>query len=550
MRKALLFLLTIVCLAGCTDRHVREQLDRAERVVSDCPDSAFAILAALPDTDRLSTADRARRDLLMAEARYMADSTDTAPARLLETAAYFDLNNDPRNAARAYYYAGMQYRNKEINDSAYQSFLLANKYAVCDTSSHILIGKTYRALAECYEVSNNWKSVQCNYKLSFDEFNKCGPNKYADQAQLDLARAYFAVKEYDKTIRLATDLNIRLAFSDSTNIIPYSLSILARAYLEKGEYNQAIAKFEELITKHADYADAEDYMHLGLAYLWDSQIEKSKEYNSISLALDSTDKTLDFYLAHAMGNNEKAYDLLAHNIIPSQSSQIDSLYTNKDVEIITRHTLIEGKKAAQAISDEKNKQHLTILFSLFIFIVILSIFALKTNKNRLIRKTNEKLIYNLKENLLNLESLYQDSKSNQTLQTERLQTALRDRLISIDKLCSILDASKESPKREKIVYKEVEATINDFMSRDSIDSLEYAINVVYKGILNRFKEDIPDATPNERILFMCIILNLSKQTTSLFLKTKIESVYKRKYKLKLKIQQSGARNIEEYIQFF
>ena len=111
-------------------------------------------------------------------------------------------------------------------------------------------------------------------------------------------------------------------------------------------------------------------MHLGMAYLWDGQIEKSKEYNGIALALDSTDKTLDFYLAHVMGNNEKAYDLLAHNIIPSQSSQIDSLYTNKDVEIITRHSQIEGKKAAQAISDEKNKQHLTILFSLFICILL------------------------------------------------------------------------------------------------------------------------------------------------------------------------------------
>ena len=118
-----------LCLGGCGNRQLRERFDTVERVATDRPDSALALLREIPDPSRLGTADRARYDLLMAEARYMADSIDTVPTRLLEVAAYFDSENDTHNAVRAYYYAGIQTRQKGDYGQAIICFLKAGKRA-------------------------------------------------------------------------------------------------------------------------------------------------------------------------------------------------------------------------------------------------------------------------------------------------------------------------------------------------------------------------------------------------------------------------------------
>ena len=59
----------ITVLSGCTESETARSLDRAEAVMEEHPDSALAILGAIPSADVNSSADRALHALLLTQAQ-------------------------------------------------------------------------------------------------------------------------------------------------------------------------------------------------------------------------------------------------------------------------------------------------------------------------------------------------------------------------------------------------------------------------------------------------------------------------------------------------
>lgn len=563
MRKALLLLLAIVCLAGCTDRHVREQLDKAERIVSDRPDSALAILAALPDKDRLSTEARARRDLLMAEARYMADSTDTAPARLLETAAYFELNKDPRNAARAYYYAGMQYRNKESYGEAIVNYLKAGKR----TDSHLFLGQIYRATGDAYGKLMDWASSNRCHLKAYDEFKADLSNKYFPFSQLDVAQTYFNICEYDsaafyanETLRSAKSINNR-------ELETYALRILAKVNSETNKVQRTIAIYKNILTNYSGYAISEDYRELGLAYLSIEDFNSAKEILTQRHDILPDDHLLEINIAERTGNYEDAFKLLK-NTLCYQNDVVERMCIRDHANIIDQFYQTEEAISNSKIKESKQETKYTIWIAVLLFLLIVSvslyiILRLDKRKDQLIKKVliigdelskkedEIKALENKQAESRTKSSALEKSLAEQQVKEIQSKIQIKELFKSpaflIERLRESLEETSSKKTAEHLTYSRVQKIVTDLTDAKTLKGMEDIADRYLDNIMKDFKADFPKPGKHEQEIFLYRISGFSYKTIAYLLGIDAEGVYRKKYKLRHRILESDSARKEDYI---
>ncbi len=587
-------------LTGCGDsRRLHEDFDIVERVVTDHPDSALRILGKIARPERLSKPDRARYDLLMAEARYMADSIDTVPTRLLEAASFFDREEDSHNAARAYYYSGIQLLQKKDYGHAIVNFLKADK-RTRNSTDYILNGKINREIADCYEQVNDWKSALHFRLLSHGKFSKAGITKYTYSSILNVARDYFANEKYDSCI---TYLN-NLYQHGSAKYKPSSLSLLGRSYLSKEDYTESISKFEELLTKYPSDMDGEDYMHLGLAYLYNGEMGKALEANRTALAMDSSMRTLDFRIATRTGDIHKAYQHLSEIAIEQYNWMDAVMYENYNSIISDYYLQAEEEATAKLDAEKRSKLRLKIVyFMIFIFLSFVALsFILKLRKERglhmqkadalandltkmqrliedmeseLSDKTSENIrikesieerdneicrlgydIRNLKQEtadkntaLKQMSDKLELEKSVTLDKKENIRNLLNLEIHKLDQLCRYL-YSKPIHLIDPKVTKVIKDASAIFADEDMTDILKKSVNHIHDDVLTEFQNAFPKASDNDLNLFFALSLGLSTQTICLVLNIKPDTLYSRKNKLKTRIANSDSVHKEKFLLFF
>ena len=587
-------------LAGCGDsRRLHEDFDIVERVVTDHPDSALRILGKIARPERLGKPVRARYDLLMAEARYMADSIDTVPTRLLEAASFFDREEDSHNAARAYYYAGIQLLQKKDYGHAIVNFLKADKRTKRHDYS-LLRGRIYRGIADCYEEVKDYKSYLHFHQLSYQEFFKAGIKKYTDSSIYDIARAFYANELYDSCIYYAKNL-----YEHATpKLKALSLSLIASSYLDKKDYDTAISTFKELQTNYSTLMDGEDYMNLGLAYLYSNHLDKAIEANHKALSMDSSLRLLDFRIATRTGDMNKAYDRLSQIAIYQYEWMDAIMYENYNALISDFHSQ-EEKEYQETISYERKSKTIIKIFAILGFgllSAIILLIILKFRKERSIHlqkadilvqdlermqslidnmsveinrkdddisdfktrlETRDNEICRLGYDIRNLQQKNDDTEKElnvimQQLGEERDNTSEKKRNIKallnihikdIDRVLNKIYSSPSSSGKRELT--KAEQNVSKLLKDpETLDLLVNSVNNVYDNIEVKFRNDFPSTTENEYNLFLGVVLGFSSATVSIILNAKIEAVYSRKNKLKTKIINSGSPNKEEYLVFF
>jgi hypothetical protein len=133
----LIFIGLVSIVISCNgNSEVDSQLNRAEDIMNQYPDSAFTILGSIDKEHLNSDADRARYALLMSQA-LDKNYIDTTTFDVLQPALdYFLRNGSADEKLKTYYYQGRIYQNRENNDSAMQSFMRGGEY--CKQASDTL----------------------------------------------------------------------------------------------------------------------------------------------------------------------------------------------------------------------------------------------------------------------------------------------------------------------------------------------------------------------------------------------------------------------------
>ncbi|WP_288860487.1 hypothetical protein [uncultured Bacteroides sp.] len=152
MRKRTIALIAILTalLAACTETTgYNTTLVQADSLMASHPDSALHMLQGIPAESLKTKADRAYHALLLTQARDKNYIVQTDDSLIRIAVRYYDSMRDSKMQARAYYYWGSVYRDRNEQAIATEKFLIAIPFAQ-EAGDKALLGRIYNNVGYLY----------------------------------------------------------------------------------------------------------------------------------------------------------------------------------------------------------------------------------------------------------------------------------------------------------------------------------------------------------------------------------------------------------------
>jgi tetratricopeptide repeat protein len=487
----------------------------------------------------------------------MADSIDTVPTRLLEAAACFDSKGDTHNAARAYYYAGIQTRQKGDYGKAIICFLKAGKRARKE-NNNLRLALIYRGLADTYDPMMDWVSALQYYLLSYEEFKKAGDKDYTGFALIDIARACYATAEYDRSLLYADSAMTLGCQTNDTSLMCAALRRRGEVYTERKNYSDAALAYQEILSLGTQYLYTKDLHNLGIAYVNLGDMGKARQCLESASHMDPFYPYLEYGMARAEGDCRKALEAL-EEITTKQNQELIKIWFRNNALIISDYYVTEERRAEQEIDAQRKTNYLKNLFlTLFIIFAVVIAFLYARRMNR--RHARMKLyISNLSSgmeeaehrfNLVSHELTVAKSELYElhAVETQHCTELLLSHLNHLKSASLTLEMPDIRDSQRKKAEQMIKTVIEQFREPGFIQKMARYIDTCHEGIYSAFITDFPRLTQRERSLFIYICLGLSPLLISLIYTIPVDAVYNRKKRLKKKIEISSSDRIYEYLQ--
>lgn len=143
----------------------------------------------------------------------------------------------------------------------------------------------------------------------------------------------------------------------------------------------------------------------------------------------------------------------------------------------------------------------------------------------------------------------QSKQTNSELR-QKIETLYNTRLTTLNNLCNEYFNKKdaESAAVRLSIYREIEKSIESFKSPTACEQLANEVNSYLDNILIRLKASIPGLTSRDIAFATYIYAGFSPKAICLFTDIKLKNFYNRRDRLKKKIQSSGTRDADFFIQ--
>ncbi len=236
------------------------------------------------------------------------------------------------------------------------------------------------------------------------------------------------------------------------------------------------------------------------------------------------DIAIDYYAAHR--HRDKYHHACGLKALLAESAPdtlASALYLQKEKEYM--------------LCREKSKRERLIYISALLFLVLLGVIACQHQRIRIGRLRSDALI-------ADADAMRKDVAS-------MLSTLHRSRFNVIDELCETYYQSQGAPNERKVIAEKVKSQITDLKKCDGIyvDMVD-SVNRCHDNLLEKLRGQWPAIKPEEYRLAVYLAANLSSRTIALLLDESINVVYKRKSRLKSKIEALSLPDSELFLSIF
>ena len=541
MKRLVYILIALtLALASCSrDREALSQMDRAEALMFDHPDSALAIMDSIPAGSLRSERARALYALLLTQARDKNYIDQTDDSIISIAVKYFDRTDDTRHRMLAYLYLGRIRLYSERYPDALAPLLKAEKYAkeIKDTFNLVQI---YGNLVEIYSAISN-APLELKYaKLDYNLMRQWGHPGYTAWTQINIAKALINNFQYN-----AADSIISLLLLKNDLILcDFGLHTKALIYKSRCKFNLG------------DYLSTDRYL--------DSL--RAINPNAYSLT-DAKNQTISCYKIRQFAKGDSIineYYKPQNKVIPSyiyasqkkyadaykaSCAEYDSLYHQFKKAILQEVSLSSEDFHTNALKNEEVRTYklytllIVTISILTVFILIIYLISRQRIESER-RKTAEfaLLAHKLKEDADKL------SETNNNL-AKKLKSLFSDRFKVIDRLSKTYYECKGMKNEQSRIYTEANAILKTFENTNTKAQLTALIDENLNGLASDFATDFPEISGEDYMLFLYIVCGFSISSISMFLGKSNTVLYNRKSRLKNKITASKAERKSEYLSF-
>ena len=544
MRNLIYTLFIIIALAACNSHQgTRTQLDKAEALMTEHPDSALSTLQQV-DEAQLSTEKLQARFALLLSMALDKNYIDVASDSLIRPAVeYYENHGSNREKMLTYYYLANTQVIANETAKCLISLTDAEKYAK-NIEDHFYLGMIYRMMAHAYNTIYCSNEELKYRQLSYEEFKETGSQRHIDFAYLDLGQSFSNNYEYDKAIAIFNDISLSAEKSSDSVLIRDCFSNLGHTLYMKHDYKESINYIKKLEALFPRKIKSDDYRDLANNYAALQMPDSAIYYMQIaeSLIRSNVDTQVTYEINYelskykgdyktALDNYEKLYDLNAY---------VTDSIMGKSVLITLQDYIVQQAEYDNFISKQKRNRLYYIIAFLVLGIIAASITLYQRwqNKNQEIEK-NLQLAQSIRDTLRIKESQLSEMNS-------QIQSLFSQQFNAIDELCNVYFETKDTKIEKDRIYKEVMKQINDLSNKD-LSQLEIIVNTYRNQLMSDFRKDFPGLHADIYQFATYLFAGFSLRAISIIMNEKIENIYNKKSRLKNRVQNSDSLRREEYL---
>lgn len=538
-RYILLPLLSLlVWSCSCQPSGIDATLAEAERLMDARPDSALALVESIDPSAIHSRSTRALHALLLTQAQFK-NYIDVPNDSLISIAlAYYDSSRDSyRKMLSLYYFGRLRLKSKDYSKSLYS--LIKAKDLAESLDDDFWVAMCTQRIADIYHETYNYSEEIKNTRIECERFRKAGMADHLNYAMLDLARSYYNIEEYDSCMILCRQLQDS-ALRHSDDYLRLDVSrVLGLCNFVQDNYKEAGIIYGEIC--RTDDANVSDSAYLGLSCLRMGNIDEAKRILGL---LSNVDSGVGVWLRYSyyasVDSTEKA--LTSLKILDSDSERIMKELVNHNLSGV----LMDYHDYERRIMDAELENHKLIIVLILMFVISVGI-ASAVSFSRYRRKQQ----WLIERNLLIAQNLRDIMAVKNKKAEEMIKNLMASRFEIFDDMMKVLYEESDSEKSKKRISEKVMTLIDDFSkNKKKISELENYADEHYDNIMTSFRKDFPKLVQADYLFFLYSILGFSNVSISLFLQDNdISAIYGRRKRMKNRIKNSNAINIEKYLEF-
>ncbi len=536
----------VLIMVGACSR-AGKNLDLAETLILDHPDSAYSILSEI-DTTGLSENLKARRALLVDFlATVYSDDANLTPADQERVKTYFNgkYNTDEVKAlivkseiAKA---NGQPVERLEILKDA--EFLATRLNDQAD------LGFVYLFLSNAY--SNGFNGVVSEHyaKKALEIFNALHHRKQSIDARMAIVGAICVERNYARMLDSMLAIKPDVMLYSTPSYQTYFQDQLARSLDERGRSEEALEIWSSIYTDIIPNSNT--LAHWALAYMRTNRLDSAETLIKRALKLphgpsdEYLCRNVQYQIWQKLG---KKNELPGIAELREKAGKVDyeerkiadtSLAINKKHETTTREAWREREKAFQ-------RNYILVTVAIVLLLILLFTVIYFRRRTKMLRIENENNLLKLRD----LEANLFEKEQRQNIVADKISGLFKTRFKTIDQLAAAYFECKETGQEQKRIFQEAKTAIADFTSQESLRHLEEILNTSSDNLMAHFDEDFPKMSAAQRRLALFIFCGLSPQSISVFQGVDLRNIYVYKSRLKTTISKSGSPRKEQYLAYF
>lgn len=550
-----LLILSVLFVAGCGTTH-RPEIDSAETVMNEQPDSALVILQKMRIDEIRGRRNKARYALLYSQAldKNYIDVDNDSLIRIARD--YYAHRGSNEERAKAFYYYGTVANNAGDIDGAMKAYVPARMYAE-KTGNEYIKGLIYSATGMLYYDQNSLTEATSYLILSARSFKSSRSYNNQLLSLKNIGELYRIRNNTDSALLyLNRAKNIAIENSDTAQILNIELKIQSINLKNNDEYEliekskrDLLKMYDTLCNNHIPYNHYPIFGQIyfkqnkidSAKYFFTSYINNVKIYNYDNIGIYTTlsycEKDQSNYKESL--NYSELYNYLHDSIWQTQQiNLVEKLEAKYKTQYIQRsYEVLEAKHRLQKLTN--------MLIAILALIAGGTMFFIYRNA---MRRKNEKIteyrdyIEDVKSNYEGLLSKYDTLKSSTALNghnEEKLLELLGRRIDSLKALCdlSIKNPLSEAFQKKFAQYMNLENKENKALAEDLIS----LTNIIHNDIITSMADKF-ELTDHEQTFCACVMLDFNKEDIRvLFNHTNMSSIYNTRCKMRDKFGIKGAK---------
>ena len=548
MRKIcalILVLFATVIISSCENAKINEQMDNAERLMNEKPDSALIILKSLDKNKGLNDSQNARYALLYSQAldkNYIDETNDSLINIVVE---YYSENGTAKEKFLSLYYQGRIYYNAYDYAKSIVAYTKAEQLIV-EFEDDFIKGLLYNQLAYVYEQYNDYHKALDAYKSAYSYFDKAQKNKHKNYSKYCMGAMLRSSSDKYKDAENTLIETLQSAIEEGDSVLRSScMSELIVHYVESGQFEKATSLYEKYKSDNSFNAlYSKFYSSISLLLAHNNNDEESEIFQRIASQKARTKGDSILILTNAAkicelrGEFQQAYSLLSN----AKSIEVKNIRKQLEHPILTiqkeyLEKELEFNKYKQTVQFQKSVLIIVLIFLLAITIVIYLRYLIKTREHMISEYADV------------ISELRQTQQENKTIVSELLQNLFKDQFKFLNSIGETIFNQANDSKGQKIVYNEMKLIVGRFKGKKTIQELEVLVNTYCDNVMEILRAEVPQLHDEDYRQLCYHYAGFSGKLISLLLEKSQSNVYLRKSRLKEKIIQINPKNIDVIIRY-